>query len=1259
MKRKETDATAPDRDVTAAASAVAGHAAGPSGEPTAATVASAKKAKGSAVKSKAATPKSAGKMPASALADTPASLAASPTAVGVTSKGVKLPKEVIKELRPRHAALLKHTERMKKGLGALLNALLTEEALGVRSALVNATKERARAQAAERAQERRAERDKERERARAWAELQKRYPIDDALVLLEPPLEEPLPARPRVRARLALAPWEQPLAPELLAVADFVASFSKHLGIEPVDVETLRLALCHTGCALPLLSEIHLPLLALVLDEAGGVQASGAAAWRGVQSSSADVSQSVLPWALALLPPARGAHGGAEADEVCAGVPPLLGGTSSALALSALSWPEAMRALLCALLKPAPAPSTLLGGAIRALATREYHTLLFPHKLALLRALVDAAACTEAISQLTTAHAEMRHEVIAEHRKAISAHNRLTDEAAAHVAKAEAMAKRQKIGASADGPRRVAAPRARGRGGGARARGSSGRGGGGSGGGEGAGATDVDGAADADGADGADGQSADGADGDGAGYGAAEPAGPIVKVLPAPPLPELSDDEDEAEAEAEAEERKAQADAADDREAELLGLSRTERQRRKEAIERAHQQRAALRVGKTRRRHALAEQARRRAEACELLERARLANEFEHLEAALDKARAAGLEWTDEDGSICRTEQLHAAEGAFALLRKLEEAEAVARQVEDKLAELPVRSQPLGEDRLRRRYWLFASDLSRLYVEGAPGEAHGAAGDDAAGAHAAGGGGAAAPRPWGYFDSVHEVRALISSLDSRGARERALRVALRRHVAILKAAMPAEPTFAPPPPGAAEAGWLTSGPHVGARVRRTFDDGVSFSCATVTKYLPPDIQSNEPALWHLQHDDGDEEDMDEGELQPTLDAQARWLAEPDEPTPSKHVLAYVNRLARTRILGKAQLGLAGLRAELQHVEAALAHALRERGAEWGGDDANTSSPRKAWLDALAGASDAAECAQLLLRLEAVARGTQAADDYAPEQGEDEAERDAETQYRRSGHEYIGARLRRFFDGKPSDAHVDGWLPAGENADEPALWHVTHDDDDDTEELEEWELLCARRAHETDATEPVGADVREQCIAEAKLHTEAARAVAEQAAAVRAHAARTQHERIWPTRAARERWVAAVSSARTLAQVSIGASALLDHCVAARIGFYSADLCRLSWMPTFAASGTQAQDQKGPRKARAPAELAERLSCWQLALAQALAQAERASAAVRRKRGRGATLNNAAVAGVEADTIGKLRELFVPTGFMLEPPPAPS
>lgn len=91
----------------------------------------------------------------------------------------------------------------------------------------------------------------------------------------------------------------------------------------------------------------------------------------------------------------------------------------------------------------------------------------------------------------------------------------------------------------------------------------------------------------------------------------------------------------------------------------------------------------------------------------------------------------------------------------------------------------------------------------------------------------------------------------------------------------------------------------------------------------------------------------------------------------------------------------------------------------------------------------------------------------------------------------------------------------------------------------------------------------------------------------------------------------------------------------------------------------AASGTQAQDQKGPRKARAPAELAERLSCWQLALAQALAQAERASAAVRRKRGRGATLNNAAVAGVEADTIGKLRELFVPTGFMLEPPPAPS
>lgn len=78
-----------------------------------------------------------------------------------------------------------------------------------------------------------------------------------------------------------------------------------------------------------------------------------------------------------------------------------------------------------------------------------------------------------------------------------------------------------------------------------------------------------------------------------------------------------------------------------------------------------------------------------------------------------------------------------------------------------------------------------------------------------------------------------------------------------------------------------------------------------------------------------------------------------------------------------------------------------------------------------------------------------------------------------------------------------------------------------------------------------------------------------------------------------------------------------------------------------------------------RKARSPAELAERLSCWQLALAQALKQANRASAAARRKRGRGASLGNAVVAGVEADTIGRLRDIFEPAGFLLQPPPAPS
>ena len=62
----------------------------------------------------------------------------------------------------------------------------------------------------------------------------------------------------------------------------------------------------------------------------------------------------------------------------------------------------------------------------------------------------------------------------------------------------------------------------------------------------------------------------------------------------------------------------------------------------------------------------------------------------------------------------------------------------------------------------------------------------------------------------------------------------------------------------------------------------------------------------------------------------------------------------------------------------------------------------------------------------------------------------------------SGHEWVGQRVRRFFDMSTiSDGVVVAWLPA--QADDPALWHVRHDDGDE-EDLDENEMQSAISAH---------------------------------------------------------------------------------------------------------------------------------------------------------------------------------------------------
>ena len=81
----------------------------------------------------------------------------------------------------------------------------------------------------------------------------------------------------------------------------------------------------------------------------------------------------------------------------------------------------------------------------------------------------------------------------------------------------------------------------------------------------------------------------------------------------------------------------------------------------------------------------------------------------------------------------------------------------------------------------------------------------------------------------------------------------------------------------PPPEG-----WLTSGHRwVGRRVRRFFELEGDFFDGTVSRWLPADGE-DEP-LWHMVHDDGDEEDLEEFEMRRALVSYTEgWEREMEE-----------------------------------------------------------------------------------------------------------------------------------------------------------------------------------------------------------------------------------------------------------------------------------------------------------------------------------------------------------------------------------------
>ena len=210
-----------------------------------------------------------------------------------------------------------------------------------------------------------------------------------------------------------------------------------------------------------------------------------------------------------------------------------------------------------------------------------------------------------------------------------------------------------------------------------------------------------------------------------------------------------------------------------------------------------------------------------------------------------------------------------------------------------------------------------------------------------------------------------------------------------------------------------ESRWLSVGhPHIGARVTRRFDGAKVYG--TVRKWLPADEAEGEPALYRIVHDDGDQEELEEDEVEAAV---ADFLA--DAP------VEVTNELWRTE--GHELIGL---------------RLVRE--FDGAGEELATITQ---WL-----AADEASGEPALFRA--------VHDDGDEEDLEEDEAREAIDEFnlramenedwRTDGHPFLQKRALRTFGGggskrklKTALGTVTKWLAA--EGCEPALFRVVHDD----------------------------------------------------------------------------------------------------------------------------------------------------------------------------------------------------------------------
>lgn len=258
------------------------------------------------------------------------------------------------------------------------------------------------------------------------------------------------------------------------------------------------------------------------------------------------------------------------------------------------------------------------------------------------------------------------------------------------------------------------------------------------------------------------------------------------------------------------------------------------------------------------------------------------------LKRAAKDAELSGLVWysEEEDKRFCVPLMLKVYR-ALHDIRKAAEKVKAEMEMEETLQEFVVRSEPLGYDRYFNEYYCFKGDRHRLYVR-IRSELPSSSLISNSGADGGGGGGGSGRRQdrpqyfseklddneglrrlyetrpmkvsnpaiatWGIYGSAREIYNLVESLDERGAREKALKMALKgKYDGITEA--PQQYKF--------------NHEWVGRRVKRVFPGsrGLKPAIGIVDGWLPDnEPEEGDEAVWHVKYKDGDEEELDLKEM---------------------------------------------------------------------------------------------------------------------------------------------------------------------------------------------------------------------------------------------------------------------------------------------------------------------------------------------------------------------------------------------------------